>query len=158
MCRHESCTGDYGEAHRGLDSVSIEVALLCPKCAMRIEASNHIHFGGERWEPFVKCPSCGWGAFLSLKPNAVFPGGKEAVPEAAKPEEPPVEEPVSWEERRIWWQEEADRQVSSLGGWEVLEYWKGVCLRGISAEQKRAIAAGIEHALEQARAATKEVK
>ena len=155
MCQYEKCTGSYGEAYRGSESVSFDVAILCPKCATRVEASNHIHFGGEQWEPFLKCPSCEWGTFLYVKPKTAFSSRKEPAavePESPKEETPPAPEPAaSWEERRIWWQEEVDRQVAAAVGWEALEYWKGVCIRDLPTERKRAIAAGIEHAIEEAR-------
>jgi hypothetical protein len=55
---------------------------------------------------------------------------------------------AAWYERQIWWQEEVDRQVQKMAGWKPIHSWRGVFLEDLPPERKRAIAAGIEHAIE----------
>lgn len=154
MCQYEKCTGSYGEAYRGCESVFFEVSLLCPKCAHQIQDSTHIHFGGEQWQPTIKCPNCEWSVFLTVKPKTMFLSRKGPVPAEAEPEKPKSidEATAEYNERRIWWQNELDRQVALMGGWEPLQIWHGIHIGDLSPERKRAFAAGIEHALEEARA------
>ena len=53
-------------------------------------------------------------------------------------------------ERRIWWQDEVDRIARGMAGWGPIMIWKGIHISHLPVEQKRAIAAGVEHAIEEA--------
>jgi hypothetical protein len=59
-------------------------------------------------------------------------------------------------ERRIWWQEEVDRIARRMAGWGPILIWKGIHIGHLPVEQKRAIAAGVEHAIEEAVEADRE--
>lgn len=53
-------------------------------------------------------------------------------------------------ERRIWWQDEVDRIARGMAGWGPIVIWKGIYIKHLPMDQKRAIAAGVEHAIEDA--------
>lgn len=58
---------------------------------------------------------------------------------------------TEYDERRIWWQDEVDRQIKEQGSdWERIWYWRGIQLQGLEPERKRAIVAAVEHAIERA--------
>jgi|SRR6185295_3907416 len=161
MCQYEKCIGSYGEAYRGCESVFLEVFLLCPKCAHQIQDSTHIHFGGEQWQPTFKCPNCEWSVFLTVKPKTMFlsrKGPMTPIPEPATKQSEAQEKTIDemtaeYNERRIWWQEEVDRRAAALAGWGPLEYWRGIFIGDLAPERKRAVAASIEHAIEEAKSA-----
>lgn len=70
MCQYEHCRKTGFE---GNESVVIDVSVRCPKCVViLIQDQEHVHFGGETWDPVLRCEKCGWSITVTVKPRTVF--------------------------------------------------------------------------------------
>jgi hypothetical protein len=69
MCQYEYCKN---LKFAGNEAVVIDVSLRCPACkVLLIEEQENVHFGGETWEPVLRC-NCGWSMTITVKPRTVF--------------------------------------------------------------------------------------
>lgn len=77
MC--DRCPDDsYGSAYQGSKSVTVKLRTFCKECQIPVEAEAQIHFGGEFWQPSLRCKQCNAGLILSVYVSDV--NGTKVIP------------------------------------------------------------------------------